>query len=220
MKKKIVSLLFVIFCFVDGGGARAAVTINEFLADPPSGMLGDANRDGVRDSSQDEFVELLNTGNSTQDISFWSLWDSSALRHQFPAYAILAPWESIVVFGGGHLNFIDSAVTASTGTLSLNNPGDRIVLKDSFGDIVDQIVYGSDANRDQSLTRYPLESGIFRLHTEVSESALPFSPGKDFNGQPFNNPLATPEPFSGLLFGSGLLFLYKFRRNWLKKTAA
>ncbi|HET9787350.1 MAG TPA: hypothetical protein VFP47_09455, partial [Pyrinomonadaceae bacterium] len=34
------------------------ILINEFLADPAEGLAGDANRDGVRDSSHDEFVEL------------------------------------------------------------------------------------------------------------------------------------------------------------------
>jgi uncharacterized protein (TIGR03437 family) len=36
------------------------VFINEVLADPPNGFAGDANHDGVRDGTQDEFVELVN----------------------------------------------------------------------------------------------------------------------------------------------------------------
>jgi hypothetical protein len=217
MNKMIVCLLFLMLCFTGADDGEAAVIINEFLADPPSGILGDVNRDGVRDSSQDEFVELLNTGSKNQDISFWSLWDNSALRHQFPALTVLAPWESLVVFGGGHADLFDLAFAASTGTLSLNNSGDGIVLKNSLGSIVDQVLYGSNADRDQSLTRYPLESGTFRLHTEVSDSALPFSPGKDTTGQPFKNLLSVPEPSSGLLLGLGLLLCDRYRRARLSK---
>ena len=36
--------------------------ISEVLADPPSGLAGDANRDGQRDTYQDEFIELYNAG--------------------------------------------------------------------------------------------------------------------------------------------------------------
>src|SRR5437867_9369322 len=39
------------------------------LADPPEGPAGDANGDGVRNSSQDEFVEILNRSSAPIDIS-------------------------------------------------------------------------------------------------------------------------------------------------------
>jgi hypothetical protein len=213
MNKMIVSGLFLMLCLIGAGHAEAAVIINEFLADPPLGILGDVNRDGVRDSSQDEFVELLNTGSESQDLSFWTLWDNAALRHQFPALTILSPWESLVVFGGGHADLFELAFTASTGTLSLNNSGDKIVLKNSLGSIVDQVIFGSNADRDQSLLRYPLGSDAFRLHSEVSDSALPFSPGREANGQPFKNPSAVPEPSTSILLGLGLLLWDRCRRG-------
>jgi len=50
--------------------AQAFIVINEILADPPAGVFGDANGDGVTSSSQDEFVELLNTGNSAINLSW------------------------------------------------------------------------------------------------------------------------------------------------------
>src|SRR5207253_643028 len=42
------------------GDPNRAVIINEVLADPPDGIAGDANHDGVRDGTDDEFVELVN----------------------------------------------------------------------------------------------------------------------------------------------------------------
>jgi hypothetical protein len=221
MNKMIVSFLFLMSCLAEADNAGASVIINEFLADPPAGIPGDANRDGFRDSSQDEFVELLNTGNENQDISFWTLGDSSSLYHQFPTLTVLAPWEGLVVFGGGRGDLFDLAFTASAGALRLNNSGDEIILKNSFGDIVDQVLYGGNANRDQSLTRYPLGSNSFRLHSEVSENTLLFSPGKDVNDRPFKIPVAVPEPSPAWLLGLGLLFRARWCRrcrNRLNKT--
>ena len=41
--------------------------INEVLYDPPSGLPGDANNDGVRDPNEDEFVEFVNMSDSCID---------------------------------------------------------------------------------------------------------------------------------------------------------
>src|SRR6185295_555279 len=53
------------------------LVINEVLADPPGSMAtdlnGDANHDGVRSSSQDEFVELVNSSNAALNLSGWTL---------------------------------------------------------------------------------------------------------------------------------------------------
>src|SRR5205085_788389 len=48
------------------GDALREIVINEILADPPDGLAGDANHDGVRDTSADEFVELVNS--TTRDL--------------------------------------------------------------------------------------------------------------------------------------------------------
>ena len=74
----------------------ALVTINEFLADPPDGLLGDANRDGVRNSSDDVFVELLNGTEGEEDLSAWTLWDALQMRHQFALGTLLPTNDRIV----------------------------------------------------------------------------------------------------------------------------
>ena len=38
--------------------------------DPPSGLPGDANNDGVRDPNEDEFVEFVNISDSCIDLSY------------------------------------------------------------------------------------------------------------------------------------------------------
>ena len=78
--------------------------ISEVLADPPSDLAGDANRDGVRDTYEDEFVELYNAGSEPISLAGWRLGDSTAPKNhfQFPADAVIAPHSYVVLFGGGN----------------------------------------------------------------------------------------------------------------------
>ena len=194
--------------------AFALVTINEFLADPPDGLLGDANRDGVRSSSDDEFVELLNGTEGEKDLSAWTLWDALQMRHQFAAGTLLPSNDRIVVFGGGHPSGIPGlAVTASSGSLSLNNSGDQIILRNATGGIVDQILFGSEGNLNQSLNRFPEGSGPFQLHTLVSSQRLLFSPGTDPDNGSLRGTVTTPEPATALLLIPGIFLLAQQKRR-------
>ncbi|MDD5216759.1 MAG: lamin tail domain-containing protein [Candidatus Omnitrophica bacterium] len=184
--------------------AEAAIVINEFLADPPLGLAGDVNHDGLRNSSQDEFVEILNTGTSDTDISLWTLFDSTTLRHLFAAGTTIAPLERIVIFGGGKPAGIPAhVVIASAGDLSLNNTADEIHLKNAAGQIMDSVIYGNEANADQSIVRFPEGSGSFRLHSSVSPGGLPYSPGTDIQGHSKEKIPSVPEPLPWglLIFG-------------------
>ena len=76
---------------IDGAsfsGCPSAWVINEFLADPASGSAGDANGDGTRSFSEDEFVEIVNDTGSDVDISGLTLsvgvgtWALSGLKFQ------------------------------------------------------------------------------------------------------------------------------------------
>lgn len=126
------------------------LVINEYLADPPAGPEGDANGDGTRSSSQDEFVEILNRSADPIDISGYKLFDADEVRHVFAAGTIIPAFEVAVVFGGGTPtgafgNAADNHLVfkASTGGLSLNNGGDSIILQDAQGHVVQQITFGS-----------------------------------------------------------------------------
>ena len=121
--------------------------IDEIHADPASGTAGDANHDGVRDSQDDEFVELRNHGAQALCLSGSTLGDAAnSRRHVFPIGTKLDPGKALLVFGGGIPTgaFGGSLVqTASSGLLNLNNAGDSLVLANSSGSEISRISWGS-----------------------------------------------------------------------------
>jgi len=164
------------------------VVINEILADPASGLAGDANGDGTRDSTDDEFVEIVNTDAVDLDISGWTLSDGFGLRHTFPASTILPAGCGIVVFGGGTPTGGFGGVlvqTASTGALGFNNGGDTVTLANGTTDVVSES-YGSEGGDNQSLTRDPDLTGAFVKHSlAAGAGGSLFSPGTRLDGAPF-----------------------------------
>ena len=168
----------------------AAWVINEIHADPDGSIAGDANGDGTRSSSQDEFVEIVNNTGATMDVSGWTLSDGFGLRHTFPAGSVVLDQCSVVVFGGGSPTgaFGSSLVqTASTGSLGLNNSGDTITLNDGSAD-VNVATYGGAGGDNQSLTLDPdVSVPPYVKHTLATGSggAL-FSPGTRIDGSQFS----------------------------------
>jgi hypothetical protein len=184
------------------------LVINEFLADPADGAAGDANGDGTRSSSQDEFIEIVNRTAAPFDLSGFKLSDADAVRHLFATGTVIPPFEAVVVFGGGSPrgpfgNAADNhlVLKASTGGLSLNNGGDVIKLEDAQGRVVQQIKFGAaEGGAGQSINRDPdLGGATFSLHTTVAEDGgRIFSPGTRANGLPFTNKprISALAPFS------------------------
>ena len=169
------------------------LVVNEFLADPPEGLAGDANGDGSRSISQDEFIELVNRTTQPLDISGYRLSDAEAVRHVFAEGAVLPPFEASVVFGGGAPSgrFGNAGINrlvfkASSGGLSLNNGGDTIKLEDRAGRVVQVIDFGTrEGNANQSVNRDPDAGGsTFVAHSTLAESRL-FSPGARVTGEAF-----------------------------------
>jgi predicted extracellular nuclease len=172
-----------------GGPPAADWVINEIHADPDF-PDGDANGDGTRDSTDDEFVEILNVSGAAIDISGWMLADGFRVRHTFPADTVIPDGCGFVVFGGGTPtgSFGNMVVqTASTGSLGLNNGGDSITLNNGSSDVA-AVGYGSLAGNDQSITLDPDITGTaYVLHTTATGSggAL-FSPGTRIDGSNFS----------------------------------
>jgi uncharacterized protein (TIGR03437 family) len=176
------------------------IVINEVLADPPAGIEGDANHDGFRDSSQDEFVEVANATGAAIHLTGWTVRTRStnssteSVRHVFAAGAMLPPGEATLVFGGGTFDAGDpffgctTVVKASSGGLSLTNSGLTILVRDEMGNLITQFSYGGatglNGGIDQSLTRAPDINGGFRLHTSIA-GARKLSPGLKVDGTPF-----------------------------------
>ena len=152
------------------------LVINEILADP-DGFTGDANGDGIVNTSQDEFVEIYNTGTGTVDLSLYTLADGASIRHTFALGTTLAAGGNIVVFGGGSPTGA-TAVTASDGSLGLNNSGDNVTLADPDGNAVQTVAYGSEGGDNQSLARNPDFMGNLVQHTAIASNTVAFSPGE------------------------------------------
>ncbi|MDP6528293.1 MAG: lamin tail domain-containing protein [Gemmatimonadota bacterium] len=159
---------------------EVSMVLNEILADPPPESAGDANGDGVRDTADDEFVELYNAGSDPVDLSGGSVSDATAARHEFAQGTVVPPGGFLVVFGGGAPSgSIPGLVeVASTGGLSLNNTGDEVVLRGADGIVLDVHTYGGEANADQSLIRLPDGAGEWTRPLDEGLSAA-FSPGAE-----------------------------------------
>jgi hypothetical protein len=167
--------------------------INEILADPPgsasSDLEGDANGDGTRSATQDEFVEIGNLVECVLVLDGVRLADSQEEKFSFPSDVRLEPGKVVVVFGGGMPagDFGGAQVFAASG-LALNNEGDTVEIIGSDGSRLESETYGAEAGDDQSLTRFvDLDSDTSLVkHTQVpNSSGKRFSPGTRADGTSF-----------------------------------
>ena len=177
--------IFILLPFI---AIPAQVIINEFYADVALGLAGDANGDGIRDAKEDEFIELVNSTDSTIDLKNYSIWVGGQSRHQFENSTMLSPHSAIVIFGGGSPKgvFGNSLVTtASSGALGLGNGGVKVELKDASNIIIEEFTYPSE-NAHISWTRYPDVIGGFISHNQIPDTyGSAFSPGTMLNSFPF-----------------------------------
>jgi len=190
--------LFLLFALTNYS-LSAQLVINEVLYDPPSGTAGDANGDGTRDATEDEFIEFINNSSSSLDVSGYKIYDyvladgTRTLRHTIPDNTILPANGILVIFGGGTPTgtFGGATVIADTGSagLSMQNSGERIEVDDASDNLI--LTFDSDAlsnNPDESYTRDPDITGAFVQHAGVTAAggAL-FSPGTLVDGSTLSN---------------------------------
>ena len=161
--------------------------ISEVLADPPSGLAGDVNRDGRRDGYEDDFIELYNAGSNPISLAGWRLGDSTAPKNffQFPANAVIAPHSYIVLFGGGKPSGFTVPVYIDDGKIGngLTSSGEDIRLIDKNGHEID-VVSRDDWPKDQSIVRTPPDGGAWVPHKTASPTQAPFSPGHSSETRP------------------------------------
>ncbi len=180
--------------------------INEVLFDPPTDdKAGDANKDGKRDATQDDFVELVNHTDKSLDVTGVVLKVNSGTVFTLPA-AVLPARTAIVIFGGGmtsdnevgtgkgHSKFSGALVYRAS--LGLLTDPRTLVLLDAAGQELDTFAYGqgdcpSGTSIDQSLTRSPeTPAGLCIRHSTFSSSKALFSPGTRADGTLFKDPPA------------------------------
>ncbi|MBT6582041.1 MAG: T9SS type A sorting domain-containing protein [Bacteroidetes Order II. Incertae sedis bacterium] len=152
------------------------VIINEILADPASGTAGDANGDGIRSSSQDEFVELANVSSDPVDLTGWKLGDDEAVNFTFPDGYMMAPRSFLVVFGGGDVTGVDgydadplvTRVFSADSTVGngLANGGEIILLHSADGSYDTWLAYGSKA-----ATGGPPNADNYQIQIDVGAAA-------------------------------------------------
>jgi len=141
----------LLFC----GEAGAAVLISEVLPDPASDWDGD----GEVHTRGDEWVEVVNTGPETVDLSDYYLRDALGDDPQIRFSGLLGAGE-VALFHGSDAELWQGQEQLPTSGLSLNNAGDMLELH--LGDprlgtstLVDALIYPDHAGvDDRSLARF------------------------------------------------------------------
>lgn len=153
MKKNYILVLFLFVTSV----MSAQLVLNEALFDPAkdngAAKPGDANMDGTRDATDDEFLEFVNSGATDLDITGYKIYDASRFadlpgtdnpRHVIgdtngddvaDVNVVLPAGGMYVVFGGGDLATIKAkfpnVIFEKTSSLSLTNNGEIITVTDA-----------------------------------------------------------------------------------------
>ena len=158
-----VAFLFVVVCTITSLApiGAAQVRLNEILADPATDWDGD----GEVNTKLDEWVEIINTGSGTVDLSNFRITDESAgTDWRFTLSGTLAPGEVRVFFGSAVVEW-QAANGVSQFGLSLNNSGDTVYLYDVSGaspSVVDSKGYtGIEVTDDRSVGRLPNGDGAW-----------------------------------------------------------
>ncbi|MGI8602354.1 MAG: lamin tail domain-containing protein [Verrucomicrobiales bacterium] len=183
-------------------GDPAGLVVNEFHATG----VGDTNGDGSNQTRGfDEFIELVNAGTSSIDLSGFKVFDSAGLadsaqvRHIFPAGTVLPAGCALLLFGGGGVAegigaqfgnaWVQKANGANEFGLGLNDAGDIISIRDLANVDVAGATYGAIGGEDSipSQNLNPDLTGTgYVLHSSAPGSGgNPYSPGTRTNLGPF-----------------------------------
>ncbi|MCF3650117.1 lamin tail domain-containing protein [Synoicihabitans lomoniglobus] len=160
-------------------------------------LVGDSNGDGIRNASNEAFVEIVNFEDFPVDISGWTISDDLGTRHEFPEGSVIGAGRALVVFGGGNPTGIfggASVQTASSGLLAFNsNRPEVATLVATLGGFIETVDLLIDGDifpidpRGGSIHRSTGEIGApFAVHSTIAGSEnRPYSPGTLPNGEPY-----------------------------------
>lgn len=160
----------------------------DFILELDNRKDGDANGDGYTHEREDQFVELVNTGNAAVDISGWQITLNAITWHRFSGGTLIEPGRFAVVFGGGTPTNIPGQVylanpPGSNPPIGLETKTGQVELRNASGQIVDSLNYAFPDNIRQSFTRNPDGTGDFTFHTNAINSGRAlYSPGRTAGG--------------------------------------
>jgi len=163
---------------------HAQIVLNEVLADPARDWDGS----GSLDPRGDEWVEVLNLGDTAVDLTDYWLRDDSSRLPDYGLSGILAPGAVKIVFGSDAVAWQHERDWLETGFGFNNSGGDRVFLmygpysEDLIYQILEQIwIGGHEAEDDRSSGRDPVtgEWVMFDGLNPYSGSTLPTGNGCD-----------------------------------------
>jgi predicted ribosomally synthesized peptide with SipW-like signal peptide len=123
--------------------AQARVVINEVYYDVDASHGSEPG---------DEWIELYNGGDAAINLKDWTITDNSTSRTIHAASHTLNPGQFALIAKDNSVWSLYWSVPAGVEIIELglnignglSNAGDRLILKDDGGNIVDQISYGTD----------------------------------------------------------------------------
>ncbi|MFC7137748.1 lamin tail domain-containing protein [Halobaculum litoreum] len=115
----------------DGGAADGSLAIATVHAD----AAGDDN-----DNLNDEYVTFENVGESTLDLSGWTVADAADHVYTVPDGTTLAPGEQVTLYTGSGTDTAGELYWGS-GSAIWNNGGDTVVVRDADGTVVLEEAY-------------------------------------------------------------------------------
>jgi hypothetical protein len=113
------------------------VIINEFFPDPTP-LIG---------LPEVEFVEVYNKSNKIFNLTGWKIGDASSDGTITEGWLLPGEYKVLTATASIPL-FTNTTALGVTSFPSLNNAGDDVVLKDTYGQIIDKLTYTDDWYRD------------------------------------------------------------------------
>ena len=198
------------FTVADNGDPAATLVVNEFYPQANFDSIdADANRDNLEPSfangSADNFIELVNNGTATMDLSGFMIQNRGNVDYTFPDGISLEPGSALVVFafisregivpGFGGAQVL-SAGTSAGDAFPFRATDDSVRILNSDGIEISGADYDSvEDTRLSSLVLSPEVTGTnYVVHIDQGAD-IPFSPGYRIDAlQPFGG-------LEGLSFG-------------------